>query len=73
MPDANRPYKVWGYPVVPAIFIIFCIFLFFNTIIVRPREAAIGMVLILSGIPVYYLLQQKFSKINDKTNEKDKE
>ena len=59
MPDANRPYKVWGYPVVPAIFILFCIGLFFNTIVTRPREAAIGVILILSGIPVYYLLKRK--------------
>lgn len=62
MPDAHRPHKVWGYPVVPAIFIIFCIFLFFNTIYTRPREAAIGMILILSGIPVYLFLQRKHSK-----------
>jgi APA family basic amino acid/polyamine antiporter len=62
MPDAPRPYKVWGYPVVPAIFILFCIGLFFNTIITRPREAAIGLVLIFSGIPVYFLLKMKFSK-----------
>jgi len=62
MPDAHRPYKVWGYPVVPAIFIIFCIFLCFNTIITRPREAAIGTALILAGIPVYLLLQRKYSK-----------
>jgi len=62
MPDAHRPYKVWGYPVVPAIFIAFCIGLFFNTIIARPREAAIGMTLILSGIPVYYFLKWKYNK-----------
>jgi len=62
MPEANRPYKVWGYPVVPAVFIVFCIGLFFNTIITRPREAAIGMILILSGIPVYFLLKRKYSK-----------
>jgi basic amino acid/polyamine antiporter, APA family len=65
MPDAPRPYKVWGYPVVPAIFIVFCLFLFFNTIITRPREAAIGTILILSGIPVYFLLQRKYSKKGD--------
>jgi APA family basic amino acid/polyamine antiporter len=65
MPDAQRPYKVWGYPVVPVIFIIFCLILFFNTIITRPREAAIGMILILSGIPVYLFLQRKHSKQND--------
>ncbi len=59
MPDAFRPYKVWGYPVVPAIFILFCIGLFFNTIITRPREAAIGMTLVMAGIPVYMLMNRK--------------
>jgi basic amino acid/polyamine antiporter, APA family len=66
MPNVHRPYKVWGYPVVPAIFILFCIGLFFNTIITRPREAAIGIILILSGIPVYFFLKRKYSKIADK-------
>jgi basic amino acid/polyamine antiporter, APA family len=65
MPDAHRPYKVWGYPVVPAIFILFCIGLIFNTILARPREAAIGMILILTGIPVYFFLQRRYSKTED--------
>ncbi len=65
MPDVHRPYKVWGYPVVPAIFILFCIGLFINTIITRPREAAIGMILILSGIPVYFFLKRKYSKTKE--------
>jgi basic amino acid/polyamine antiporter, APA family len=61
MPDAHRPYKVWGYP-----FVLFCIGLFFNTIITRPREAAIGMTLILAGIPVYLYLKNKYAtKGND--------
>jgi len=59
MPDAPRPYKVWGYPIVPAIFVIFCIFLIANTIIARPREAGIGLALILLGIPFYYRFQRK--------------
>ena len=71
MPDANRPYKVWGYPVIPAIFIIFCIFLFFNTIVTRPREAAIGMTLILSGIPVFLYLQRKYAKRPDSSESTD--
>ncbi len=59
MPDAPRPYKVWGYPVVPAIVILFCAALFINTIITRPREAAIGMVLMLTGIPMYWWFNKK--------------
>lgn len=54
MPDAPRPYKVWGYPVVPAIVILFCAILFVNTIFSRPREAAIGAVLMLTGVPFYF-------------------
>ncbi len=61
MPDAHRPYKVWGYPVIPAIFIIFCIVLVFNTTITRPREAIFGLTLIFSGLPVYWYLNRKKS------------
>ena len=59
MPDAPRPYKVWGYPVVPAFVILFCVALFINTIIARPREAAIGIVLMLTGVPMYYWFKRK--------------
>jgi APA family basic amino acid/polyamine antiporter len=54
MPDTPRPYKVWGYPVVPAIVILFCATLFINTIFARPREAGIGVVLMLTGVPMYF-------------------
>ncbi|NEU09273.1 amino acid permease [Flavihumibacter sp. R14] len=54
MPDAERPYKVWGYPIVPAVFILFCAALFVNTFLTRPREAAIGLVLMLTGVPMYF-------------------
>ena len=54
MPNEERPYKVWGYPVLPIIFILFCIALFFNTIVTRPREAGMGILLMLTGIPFYY-------------------
>lgn len=75
MPDARRPYKVWGYPIVPAIFIIFCVFLIINTIFARPREAGIGLVLILLGIPFYWWFSKKNKStkgeiIRDYVNEK---
>ena len=61
MPDAPRPYKVWGYPVVPIFYIMFCIGLFVNTIVTKPREAAFGLILILAGVPVYLFLQRRKS------------
>ncbi len=65
IPNAHRPYKTWGYPIVPAIFVLFCVGLFFNTIITRPREAGIGLSLIMLGIPVYFLLLRRSRNRDD--------
>jgi APA family basic amino acid/polyamine antiporter len=59
MPDAPRPYKAWGYPVVPALFILFCIALITITILSRPREAGIGLSLMLAGVPFYWYWNKK--------------
>lgn len=54
-PDADRPYKAFGYPVLPAIYIImgvtFCVLL----IIYKPKFAGWGLFITLTGIPLYYL------------------
>lgn len=63
MPDAQRPYKVWGYPFVPAIVILFSAALFINTIFARPREAGIGMILMLTGVPMYFIFRTRIKKI----------
>jgi APA family basic amino acid/polyamine antiporter len=65
MPDTYRPYKVWGYPVVPAIFILFCVGLFLNTIITQPREALIGLALIAAGVPAYFLFRRRHKLTKD--------
>jgi APA family basic amino acid/polyamine antiporter len=54
MPDTPRPYKVIAYPFVPAIFILFCIALLFNTLVERPHEALIGLGLMATGLPFYW-------------------
>ena len=63
MPDAPRPYKVWGYPVVPAIVIFISVALFINTIIKQPREASIGLVLMLIGVPMWYYFNKNKARI----------
>ncbi|MDF1561197.1 MAG: amino acid permease [Bacteroidales bacterium] len=65
MPDAHRPYKVPGYPVITALFVLFCVGLFINTIITQPREALIGLTLILAGIPVYFIFRKRNSRVSD--------
>lgn len=59
LPDAPRPYKVWGYPMVPAIVILFSGALFVNTIVTQPEKAGIGLALMLSGVPMWYWFNQK--------------
>jgi APA family basic amino acid/polyamine antiporter len=59
MPDAPRPYKAWGYPVVPALFIIFCVALVVITLMTKPREALLGLGLMFTGVPFYYYWSRK--------------
>jgi basic amino acid/polyamine antiporter, APA family len=58
-PDTHRPYKVWGYPLVPALFVIFCVVLIFITLFTKPREAGIGLALMLTGLPFYFYWNKK--------------
>lgn len=59
MPDAERPYKAFGYPILPAIYIIlaatFCFFLLKD----RTSTCGWGVLIMLAGIPVYYLTKPK--------------
>jgi APA family basic amino acid/polyamine antiporter len=58
-PDAERPYRVWGYPVVPALFVLFCATLIVITCFTHPREAGLGVVLMLTGVPFYFWWNRK--------------
>lgn len=58
-PDLPRPYRTWGYPVVPAVFIIASLGLLLNTLIEKPVESLAGVGLALAGIPVYYFWRKR--------------
>ena len=53
-PDLPRPYRAWGYPVTPLVFIGFAAWLVGNTIVEAPRDAAIGAGIIIAGLPGYW-------------------
>jgi APA family basic amino acid/polyamine antiporter len=61
LPDAERTYRVWGYPFVPIIFLIVSTWLIVQTISSNPRQSGIGLALILLGLPVYWLLARRNS------------
>ena len=56
VPNMERGYKVIGYPVLPILFLLFCITICVMTLINQPFEAMMGLVLIASGLPVYWWL-----------------
>ena len=63
MPDAERPYRAWGYPVVPALFLLVTAFLLVNTLITSPGRSMIGLGLIALGLPVYMLFARKSADV----------
>ena len=52
-PDLDRPYKVWGYPYVPAFFILFSTAIMINTFFTAPAQSFLGLGLTLLGVPAY--------------------
>lgn len=52
-PDAPRPYRTWGYPWVPALFILASLLLLLNILYKQPRESGFGLLVILAGLLLY--------------------
>ncbi len=55
MPNAERPYKAFGYPILPAIYIVMALAFCGLLIFYKPAYAAIGLGIVLAGIPMYYI------------------
>lgn len=57
-PDAERPYRAWGYPIVPVVFLLVAGWLLVSTLMNNPAQSVTGIILILLGLPVYYLVNR---------------
>ena len=60
-PDAERPYKAFGYPVLPAIYIAMALFIDVVLLRYKPQYTWPGLVIVLLGIPVYFLWSRRSS------------
>lgn len=58
-PDAPRPYKAFGYPIVPIFYIFIATFICCALMIAEPMNSGMGLLIVLLGIPVYYITQNK--------------
>lgn len=54
-PQAERPYRALGYPVLPALYVLLCAVIMVNLLVVKPKFTWPGLAIVLSGIPVYFL------------------
>jgi APA family basic amino acid/polyamine antiporter len=61
-PDVPRPYRVWGYPVVPVLFVLASSLLLYYTFTENLRNSAFGSLVILAGIPVFYFFSRHRSR-----------
>jgi amino acid transporter len=58
-PDLHRVYRTWGYPVVPAVFLVASLFLLGNYLLSQPRAFLADVAIILTGLPVYWWWQRR--------------
>ena len=58
-PEAERPYRAWGYPIVPIVFLLVAGWLLISTMMTSPTQSFTGIALILLGLPVFYYLNNR--------------
>jgi basic amino acid/polyamine antiporter, APA family len=61
-PDAHRPYKALGYPVVPALYILVASAICVDLIFMDTRNSVAGLILVAIGVPIYFILKSVLDK-----------
>ena len=59
LPGALRPYRAWGYPLVPALFVAAAALAVVSAIVSNPKRSAIGTGLLATGVPVYFFYAKR--------------
>jgi basic amino acid/polyamine antiporter, APA family len=62
IPAAERPFRSWGYPVLPALFIVAAAVLLYYSFASNVRSSLVGTLIILAGLPVYYFVRAQYRK-----------
>jgi basic amino acid/polyamine antiporter, APA family len=61
-PDTPRPYRVWGYPVVPLVFVVFAAAYVVVTLFDDTRNSLFGLILVALGIPLYFVFRRRMGR-----------
>jgi APA family basic amino acid/polyamine antiporter len=65
MPDAPRPYKAFGYPIIPLLYILMASFICIVLLLYKQEYTWPGLIIVLIGIPVYYWLNKRGAAANE--------
>jgi basic amino acid/polyamine antiporter, APA family len=63
-PEAERPYRTWGYPLVPAIYILSAALILAMLFVYRPATTFPGLVIVLTGVPVYFAFRRSSAGVS---------
>jgi basic amino acid/polyamine antiporter, APA family len=58
-PDAPRPYRAWGYPVTPVVFLIVTGFMMYHLLTERPLQSLLGALIMISGLLIYAVFSKR--------------
>jgi basic amino acid/polyamine antiporter, APA family len=63
-PEAPRPYRAWGYPIVPAAYMIAAAAIMIDLLVMQPRFSWPGVIIVLSGVPIYIVTRRRTSIVS---------
>jgi APA family basic amino acid/polyamine antiporter len=61
-PELKRPYRLWGYPLVPILFVLVHLWIVWGSVTEKPKESLIGLLIVCLGIPAYLIWRSKSQK-----------
>ena len=61
-PDAPRPYRAWGYPVTPIVFLLMTAFMMYYLLTERPLQSCLGILIMVSGLLIYAAFRKRSNR-----------
>jgi APA family basic amino acid/polyamine antiporter len=61
-PELKRPYRLWGYPLVPILFVLVHLWIVWGSVTEKPKESLIGLAIVCLGIPAYLIWRKRAAK-----------
>jgi basic amino acid/polyamine antiporter, APA family len=58
-PDLPRPYRAWGYPITPAVFLLVTAFMMYYLLTERPLQSFLGTLIMIAGLLIYALFRNR--------------